>query len=178
MTNKERLFSYLKPLRSTFFVATIFSFVFVTSQIAQPFLLGKALDASIGNNRDAFKIYVIVALILAIIGTICAYFFEVLIMNISQKVIKKMRDDIYLKINSISIKDFDQKYRGDLVLLEIRDMENVASGLFAVFKTLVQGVFTVVITIIMMLFNPRLPVSGIESALLALSDSMAFAMTL
>ena len=151
MTNKERLFSYLKPLRSTFFVATIFSFVFVTSQIAQPFLLGKALDASIGNNRDAFKIYVIVALILAIIGTICAYFFEVLIMNISQKVIKKMRDDIYLKINSISIKDFDQKYRGDLVLLEIRDMENVASGLFAVFKTLVQGVFTVVITIIMML---------------------------
>ena len=151
MTNKERLLSYLKPLRSTLFVATIFSFTFVVSQIAQPFLLGKALDASITDNRDAFKIYVIVALILAILGTICAYFFEVLIMNISQKVIKKMRDDIYLRINSISIKDFDQKYRGDLVLLEIRDMENIASGLFAVFKTLVQGIFTVVITIMMML---------------------------
>ena len=152
MTNKERLLSYLKPLRSTLFVATIFSFVFVVSQIAQPFLLGKALDASIiKNNRDTFNIYVIIALILAIVGTVCAYFFEVLIMNISQKVIKKMRDDIYLKINSISIKDFDQKYRGDLVLLEIRDMENVASGLFAVFKTLVQGIFTVAITIMMML---------------------------
>lgn len=150
MTNKERLLTYLKPLRSALIIAVVFSLAFVASQIAQPFLLGRALDASINDDRSAFNIYVIVALILAILGTVCAYFFEVIIMNISQRVIKKMRDDIYLKINSISIKDFDQKYRGDLVLLEIRDMENIASGLFAVFKTLVQGVFTVVITIVMM----------------------------
>ena len=150
MTNKERLLTYLKPLRSALIIAVVFSLAFVASQIAQPFLLGRALDASINDDRSAFNIYVIVALILAILGTVCAYFFEAIIMNISQRVIKKMRDDIYLKINSISIKDFDQKYRGDLVLLEIRDMENIASGLFAVFKTLVQGVFTVVITIVMM----------------------------
>ena len=151
MTNKERLFAYLKPLRSALIVAAVFSLFFVASQIAQPFLLGKALDASLNDERSVFNVYVIVALILAILGTVCAYFFEVIIMNISQKVIKKMRDDIYLKINSISIKDFDKKHRGDLVLLEIRDMENIASGLFAVFKTLVQGVFTVAITIAMML---------------------------
>lgn len=151
MTNKERLFAYLKPLRSALIVAVVFSLFFVASQIAQPFLLGKALDASLNDDRSVFNIYVIVALILAILGTVCAYFFEVIIMNISQKVIKRMRDDIYLKINSISIKDFDKKHRGDLVLLEIRDMENIASGLFAVFKTLVQGVFTVAITIAMML---------------------------
>ena len=150
MTNKERLLTYLKPLRSALIIAVVFSLAFVASQIAQPFLLGRALDASINDNRSAFNIYVIIALILAILGTVCAYFFEVIIMNISQKVIKKMRDDIYLKINSISIKDFDRKHRGDLVLLEIRDMENIASGLFAVFKTLVQGVFTVFITIVMM----------------------------
>ena len=151
MTNKERLFTYLKPLRSALIITVVFSLFFVASQIAQPFLLGKALDASLNDERNVFNIHVIVALILAILGTVCAYFFEVIIMNISQKVIKKMRDDIYLKINSISIKDFDQKYRGDLVLLEIRDMENIASGLFAVFKTLVQGIFTVAITIAMML---------------------------
>ena len=72
-------------------------------------------------------------------------------MNSSQKAIKNARDDIYQKINNISIKDFDNKYRGDLLLLEIRDMENFAAGLFAVFKTLIQGIFTVVITIIMMI---------------------------
>ena len=151
MTSKKRLFVYLKNFKASLIIAVIFSLLFVGSQIAQPFLLGRALDASILNNRNQFNIYVFVSLGLAIVGTVFAYFFEVIIMNVSQKIVKKLRDDIYQKINSISIKDFDQKYRGDLVLLEIRDMENTASGLFAVFKTLVQGIFTVVITIIMML---------------------------
>ena len=150
MDAKKRLFSYLKPLRNALIVATIFSLLFVASQIAQPFLLGRALDASKAANRELFNIYVIVALVLAIVGTISAYIFEAMVMNASQKIIKQARDDVYQKINSISIKDFDNKYRGDLLLLEIRDMENYAAGLFAVFKTLIQGIFTVIITIIMM----------------------------
>ena len=150
MDTKKRLFQYLKPLRTALIVATIFSLLFVASQIAQPFLLGRALDASKLNNRDSFNTYVIVALVLAILGTVSAYIFEVMVMNVSQKIIKQARDDVYQKINSISVKDFDNKYRGDLLLLEIRDMENYAAGLFAVFKTLIQGIFTVIITIVMM----------------------------
>ena len=151
MTAKKRLFSYLKTIKGALVVATIFSLLFVFSQISQPFLLGTALDASKGGDRNVFNIYVFVALGLAILGTISAYIFEVIVMNSSQKAIKKARDDIYEKINSISVKDFDLKHRGDLLLLEIRDMENYAAGLFAVFKTLIQGVFTVIITIFMML---------------------------
>ena len=147
MTAKERLFTYLKPMRRPLVVALIFSLLFVASQISQPFLLGRALD----SDKPDFYIYVFVALGLVIIGMICAYIFEVIIMNVSQKIIKKARDDIYQKINTISIKDFDQKSHGDLVLLEIRDMENLATGLFAVFKTLIQGIFTIIITIVMML---------------------------
>ena len=116
------------------------------AQIGQPFLLGRALDA----NEHDFYIYVFITLGLAVLGTIFAYLFEVIVMNVSQKIIKKARDEIYQKINAISIKDFDQKTHGDLVLLEIRDMENLAAGLFAVFKTLMQGIFTIIVTIIMM----------------------------
>ena len=147
MTAKERLFTYLKPMRRPLVVALVFSLLFVAAQISQPFLLGRALD----SDKPDFYIYVFVALGLVILGMICAYVFEVIIMNVSQKIIKKARDDIYQKINAISIKDFDQKSHGDLVLLEIRDMENLAAGLFAVFKTLIQGIFTIIITIVMML---------------------------
>ena len=147
MTAKERLFTYLKPMRRPLVVALVFSLLFVAAQISQPFLLGRALD----SDKPDFYIYVFVALGLVILGVICAYVFEVIIMNASQKIIKKARDDIYQKINAISIKDFDQKSHGDLVLLEIRDMENLAAGLFAVFKTLIQGIFTIIITIVMML---------------------------
>ncbi|MBP5574898.1 MAG: ABC transporter ATP-binding protein [Bacilli bacterium] len=146
MEAKKRLFSYLKPFKGSLILASIFSLLFVVSQISQPFLLGRALDA----DKDEFIIYIIVSLALAIVGVVSAYIFEVIVMNSSQKIIKKARDDVYQKINGIALKDFDNKYRGDLLLLEIRDMENYAVGLFAVFKTLIQGIFTVIITIIMM----------------------------
>ena len=137
-------------MRKLLIVAIVFALIYVASQISQPFLLGKALDASKETNKDQFLIYTIIALVLAVIGTIFAYFFEVIIMNVSQRIIKKARDDVYEKINSISVKDFDKKTHGDLVLLEIRDMENFSAGLFAIFKTLIQGIFTIIITIVMM----------------------------
>ena len=151
MNTKQRLLRYLKPMRSTLIVAVIFSLLFVATQIAQPFLLGVALDAAKADDKNAFLIEVIVALVLVVIGTVMAYLFEVMVMNVSQKVIKQIRDDVYEKINNISLKDFDKKSHGDLVLLEIRDMENMSMGLYAVFKTLVQGIFTIIITIVMML---------------------------
>ena len=151
MDTKKRLFSYLKPLRKSLIIAIIFALLFVASQIAQPFLLGRALDSSKLGERSMFLTYVVVAISLAVLGTISAYIFEVIVMNNAQKAIKQARDDVYQKINNIAVKDFDKKYHGDLLLLEIRDMENYAAGLFAVFKTLIQGIFTVIITIIMML---------------------------
>lgn len=147
MNAKQRLFYYLKPMKKSLISAFVFAFLFVTCQIAQPFLLGKSLDAT---EENIFSIYLIVSLALAVVGTLFDYLFEVIVMNASQKAIKHARNDIFNKINSISIKDFDLKAHGDLVQLEIRDMENYATGLFAVFKTLIQGIFTIVITIVMM----------------------------
>ena len=147
---KGKLFYYLKPHMRLLIVSLFFALLFVSSQLAQPFLLGRALDASKDNNYNAFTIYLVVSLSLALVGTLFDYFFELIISNISQVTIRKMREDIYQKINKIAISDFDQKAHGDLVQLEIRDMENFATGLFAIFKTLMQGIFTIIITIIMM----------------------------
>ena len=150
MNTKQRLFHYLKQERKALIIAVFFALLFVVAQISQPFLLGKALDASKDANQQAFNIYVFIALGLVVLGVVFGYFFEVIVMNVSQRTIKRSRDDVYQKINAISLKDFDAKRHGDIVQLEIRDMENFAAGLFAVFKTLMQGVFTIIITIIMM----------------------------
>ena len=150
MTSKQRILHYLKEQKARLIVSTIFGLLFVFSQMAQPFLLGLTLDYARESNNSAFYICLGISLGLAIIGAIFDYFFEYIVGKILQNTIKKLRNDIFDKINSISIKDFDKKYHGDLLQLEIRDMEATATGIFAVFKTLVQGVFTVVITIVMM----------------------------
>ena len=150
MTSKQRIIHYLKEQKIRLVISTIFGLLFVISQMAQPFLLGLTLDYARNGENKAFYTCLIVSFVLAILGTVFDYFFEYIVGKIAQNSIKKMRNDIFNKINSISIKDFDKKYHGDLLQLEIRDMESTATGIFAVFKTLIQGIFTVVITIVMM----------------------------
>ena len=76
MSVRERLLAYLKPMRKSLVVAVVFSLLYVAAQIAQPFLLGKALDSSITNDRGAFNAFVFVALALVILGTVFAFLFS------------------------------------------------------------------------------------------------------
>lgn len=150
MSDKKRFLTYLKYEKKNVVFLFLAALLFVIGQLSQPFLLGRALDYGRASDNKSFIIMLVTSLALAILGTFSGYLFEMLAGNISQNIIKKMRDDIYTKINNISIKDFDKRTHGNILQLEIRDMENVASGIFAVFKSLVQGIFTIIITIIMM----------------------------
>ena len=150
MTSKKRILRYLGLEKALLIVSVIFGMVFVISQMSQPFILGLTLDYAKANHNQAFYITLIISLCLSVIGTIFDYFFEYFVGKIAQRSIKRMRDEVFNKINSIPLKDFDTRSYGDLLQLELRDMESVSTGIFAVFKTLVQGVFTIVITIIMM----------------------------
>lgn len=150
MSNKKRFFSYLNKQKKNVVLIILFSLLFVVAQISQPFLIGRALDFAKNNDDQSFYIYLFVALGLVVVGTISGYIFEVVVGALSQNMIKDIRDDVYEKINSISVSRFDLYSQGDLIQLEIRDVENIATGVFAVFKSLIQGLLTIVITIVLM----------------------------
>ena len=150
MSGKERLKHYLLKEKKNMILATLLCLLYVACQILQPFLLGRALDFVKSDNQSSFILYLIICLSLTLVGGVFYYFFEILVGFVSQKTINRLRNDIYLKLNSVSVNEFDTRKHGDLLQLEIRDIENVSLGIFAVFKTLFQGIFTIVITIIMM----------------------------
>ena len=150
MSGKERLKHYLLKEKKNMILATLLCLLYVACQILQPFLLGRALDFVKSDNQSSFILYLIICLSLTLVGGFFYYFFEILVGFVSQKTINRLRNDIYLKLNSVSVNEFDTRKHGDLLQLEIRDIENVSQGIFAVFKTLFQGIFTIVITIIMM----------------------------
>ena len=151
MSNKKRFFSYLGKQKKNVVLIILFSLLFVIAQISQPFLLGRALDSALNDDNQSFYILLAVALGLAIVGIIAGYIFEVVVGTLSQNMIKDIRDDVYEKINSVSVSRFDQYAQGDLIQLEIRDVENIATGVFAVFKSLVQGILTIIVTILLMI---------------------------
>ncbi len=159
MSIKDRLFAYLKPQKRLIITALVSALVFVLAHLSIPLLVGWCLDA-VGTMTDGvfvvdpdielITVYAIVAFVLIVLGTIFDFIFEYRVGIFSQRVVKQVRDDVFRKMNSVPIKTLDARALGDMVQLEIQDVENLSNGIFSVFKQLLQGVLTIVITIIMM----------------------------
>ncbi len=152
MNYKRRFLTYLKPERKRVVFIAIFVLLFVLSQLSQPFLIGRALDAILAKDFNKFLAYIIVCSSLAIIGVFSGYIFENNVGILTQNIIKEMRDDVYEKYNKVPIAYLYKESKGNLVQLEIGDIENIANGMFSVFKSLIEGVLTILITIIMMFY--------------------------
>ena len=150
MNFKKRFFSYLIPQKKLIITVSVFVLIFLLSQLSQPFLVGKALNAALAGNKDSFLVIVIICFALSLLGAIADFVFEYSVGIMTQKVIYEIRKDVYQKFNTVSIDTIFKEKHGDLVQLEIGDVENVANGLFSVFKSLIEGVLSVIITIIMM----------------------------
>ena len=159
MSLKERLLHYVKPQKKLIIIASISVLIFLISQLMLPYLVGKSINSFgymdgiefvIDINLQAIILYLSIAAILCFIGAIFDFIFEYSINIMSQNIVRQIRDDVYQKFNSVPIKVIDNMASGDLVQLEIGDVENIANGLLAVFKQLIQGLLSIIITIILM----------------------------
>lgn len=150
MDYKKRFFSYLLPQKGKIVAVSISVLLFLIAQSSQPYIVGKALDAATEANKTLFFTLIFITLGLSIIGAIADFFFEYYVQVMTQEMIMEMRNDVYKKINKVSVDTLFKQTNGNLVQLEIGDIENIANGLFSVFKSLIEGVLAIVITLIMM----------------------------
>lgn len=150
MDYKKRFFQYLLPQKKKIVCLVLFVLIFLIAQLSQPLFVGYALDSAIANEKSTFYTFLIVSLVLSILGAFSDFFFEYFVGVMTQEMIYSMRNDTYKKINSVSIDTIFKESQGNLVQLEIGDVENIANGLFSVFKSLIEGVLAIAITIIMM----------------------------
>ena len=150
MNCKKRFLKYLGTQKRNIFLVILFSLVFVVSHLSQAFLIGKALDFALAGSWNSFVTIIILLSSLALLGVITGYFFEYFVGLMTQNVVRSIRNDVYLKMSSLSLDTYHKYAAGDLVQLEIGDIENISNGLFATFKSLLEGILTIVITIAMM----------------------------
>ena len=150
MDYKKRFFSYLLPQKGKIVAVSISVLLFLIAQSSQPYIVGKALDAATNADKTLFFTLIFITLGLSIIGAIADFFFEYYVQVMTQEMIMEMRNDVYKKINRVSVGTLFKQTNGNLVQLEIGDIENIANGLFSVFKSLIEGVLAIVITLIMM----------------------------
>lgn len=149
MSKKKIIFKYLKKHLLLLFLILLFAIVFTVFKLLIPILFGKIIDEFFISKNYIEKIskYFIFISIFVCSSFLFEYLFELLSSIFVQNFVKNIRDDLYEKYNLIPISELDKRYKGDLLLREVSDIENISNGLLSTFKQLYKGIISIIIII-------------------------------
>ena len=155
----KRLLSYMKPHWVSYLIAILLMGIVVLLDILNPYIVSLSLK-EIGNDSINFNkvIYLfIIGVILAIVGSIVQYFQTMVLQHTGQKIVYKMRAEVFSHIQTLSHNQFNQIPVGTLVTRVGSDI-NVLFQLYTnVLVNIIKCIATIVgVLIAMFLLNVKL----------------------
>ena len=119
-----------------------------------PFLTGKAINAidlKSGVDFDAVFFYCGLMAIFYVVSGVLSYILSVVMIRLSQKIVKSMRKDVFDKIIALPVGYLDKMQAGDLINRISYDIDTVNSSLSNDILQAATGVVTVIGALIGML---------------------------
>ncbi len=150
-----RLWHYLGKDRKTLVGSILLSLVSVVSTLYVPVLVGGALDAMVGIGRVDFRIVANTlwkiggCIVLTCLAQWCV---SVLNQKMTYRLICHLRRDAFAHMQKLPLSYFDTHKTGDTVSRIITDVDQMADGLLMGLTQFASGIFTILITLIFMLW--------------------------
>jgi len=170
----RRLWGYLK--RQRWALLGIVALVALTSGLGLlgPLLMGRAIDQFIlkkdlpGLARTGLQMIALYGLISA-----TTWLQNVLMASVAQRTVRDIRNDLFAKLQTLSLRFFDQRTHGELMSRLANDVENINNVLNQSLTQLISSVLSVVgVAAMMVAINVRLAlVSLLSVSLTALLSS-------
>ncbi|AUM63356.1 ABC transporter ATP-binding protein [Brevibacillus laterosporus] len=151
----KRLWGYLREQRWSLFL--VFFLVLASSGFALmgPLLIGKAIDSmgiTTGQVQFSLLAKIVGSLIIVyILGALASWLQTYLMASVSQKTVKSMRKDIFDKVQTLPLRFFDERPRGDLMSRLTNDVENINNTLSQATTQIFSSLITVIGAVGMML---------------------------
>ena len=155
----KRLWNYLcyyKWLLIIAFILTVLSNLFA---LIGPSLLGEAIDAMdiIENDGvvyfDKVIYYAILMIIFYILSSIFSYILSRLMITIGKKIVNKMRQDAFDRLQVLPVSYFDSNTIGDIISKMSYDIDTINTSLSSDLIAICTSVITVVGSFIMMIIK-------------------------
>ncbi|MBQ7776675.1 MAG: ABC transporter ATP-binding protein [Lachnospiraceae bacterium] len=126
--------------------------VLVVCTVIAPGLQSEAIDSIAEGAFE--RLPQILLIILAVYGIQClgTLVQSLLSARLSQKIVRKMREDLFDKIVNLPIKYIDNHSHGDIMSRMTNDVENISNTISQSLSSLVSGVLTIIGTVIMMVY--------------------------
>lgn len=120
-----------------------------------PMLSGKAIDLiEFGVGKVPIKEVLWYALLMIgfyIISSILSYILSILMIRLSQKIVRKMRNDVFDKLMELPVGFFDQHLAGDIISRISYDIDVINTSLSTDLVQIFASIITVVGSLIMMI---------------------------
>ncbi len=161
MKNFKALKKYLRGSYGIVVLSFVFALLSVAAKMAVPFVTGLGVDVirewmKNPMQEDHYSRVLLMDLILMIALILCGavfrYFFDFTTAYVGQRLVKKMRDDVYIALNEVPVSYLDTNPHGDLLLRLTNDIENVQTGLITGAGALYEGIVQILITIVFMFY--------------------------
>lgn len=151
-----RVIGYLSAKKNTLFLVFFFCLISTIVTILATRVQGLAVDDYItkGDGRGLLMICSVL-LLMYLVGVGTTYLQNVLMVDIAQRTIAKIRKDLFANFQALPISFFDTHSSGDLMSRLTNDIDNIGNTLSQSITQLFSGVITVVgILIAMLLLSP------------------------
>ena len=150
-----RLGKYLLNFKWLIVLACFLSIVGNLLALVGPKLSGYAISGiedGIGSvHFDVVYHYAFLMLVAFAISSIMSYALSILMINISQKVVYKMRQDVFDSLSRLPVSYFDTHQAGDIISHISYDIDTVNTSLSSDLVQIITSVITVVGSLVMMI---------------------------
>lgn len=157
----RRLWDYVYKYKFMLIMAIILTISSNMLGLIGPMLSGYAIDAiQPGKGRVAFEkvfFYAFLMIVFYIASSLLSYILSVLMIRLSQKLVWRMREDVFNKLVDLPVGYFDQHQAGDIISRISYDIDTVNTSLSTDLVQICTSVITVAGSLIMMIvISPRL----------------------
>lgn len=149
----KRLFHYAKPYVKNFLLVLLLMGFCIVADIVLPLVIGKATNILGQENfhyQDVLNM-VLLYIVLLIISVICSYIQAIILQKTGQQIISKMREDVFVTIESLSHNQLNQIPVGKLVTRVTNDTAAVSNMFTGLIVNLIRNIFLILGVIVAML---------------------------
>ena len=133
-------------------------------------MLQNGTDDFSGLAKDLFQLACIMA-----VGVITAFSYNRIMVNVSQGTMRRLRDDLFRRMEALPIKYFDTHAHGDIMSVYTNDVDTLRQLLSQSIPQIINSVITMCATLVtMIILNPVLTIISILTAFVMLFVTSRF----
>lgn len=150
-----RLFAYIGKDKWKLVVFLICIVIYTLASLAGSYMLRPVINNLVyedGSRTTLFNSLVRMGCIYAV-GIIAQYLQSRIIISVSQNALKKLRDDLFAKIEKLPVRFYDTNNHGDIMSRFTNDVDAVGEMLNNTINQLISGTINIVGTLSLMLYT-------------------------